>query len=107
MGKFQDVQKLLKLRKEAKKIQKKLKNMHIEADEGNITVTISGEQKVVKVVIRDEQMDSSAKEALENALVIAFNKAIEKSQQIAAENMKEIMGEFGGGFPGLDDAAIE
>ena len=102
---MQDMQKLLRMRKEAKKVQKKLKNMHIEADENNITVTISGEQKVVKVEIRDEQMDPQAKKQLEDSLVVAFNKAIDKSQQLAAENMKEIMAEFGGGFPGLDEAA--
>jgi DNA-binding protein YbaB len=105
MGKFQDMQKLLKLRKEAKAVQKKLKNMHIEADEQNVTVTISGEQKVVKVEIRDDSMDAGLKKQLEETLIVAFNKAIEKSQQVAADNMKDIMAEFGGGLPGLDEMA--
>jgi hypothetical protein len=103
MGKFQDMQKLMKLRKEAKSIQKKLKNMHIEADEGDVTITISGEQKVVKVEIKKDDIDPKTKTDLENTLLTAFNKAIDKSQQVAADNMKDIMAEFGGGFPGLDE----
>lgn len=100
---FDDTKKLLKLRKEAKEIQKKLKNIHIEADEGNITITISAEQNVVKVDINDDQMDQSIKKKLEENLVSAFNKALKKSQAVAAENMKGILGELGGGLGGLTD----
>lgn len=98
MGMFDDTKKMLKLRKEAKEIQKKLKSIHIEADEGNITITISAEQNVVKVEINDDQMDQSVKKKLEDNLVSAFNKALKKSQAVAAENMKGILGELGGGL---------
>jgi DNA-binding YbaB/EbfC family protein len=101
MGKFQDVQQMLKLRKEAKSVQKKLKNIHIEADDGDITVTIDGEQHVIKVEIKTEGIDPKIKEKIEKMLVEAFNKGIKKSQEIAAANMKDIMSQMGGGIPGM------
>lgn len=101
MGMFDDTKKLLKLRKEAKEIQKKLKNIHIEADEGDVTITINAEQVVMKVDIKNDTLDSSMKRTLEENLVTAFNKAIKKSQTIAAENMKGILGELGGGMGDL------
>jgi DNA-binding protein YbaB len=100
MGKFQDMKNILKLRKEAKEIQKKLKNIHIEADEDTITVTINAEQNVVKVEIKDE-IDAALKRKLEENLVKAFNKGIKKSQAVAAENMKGLLGQLGGGLGDL------
>ena len=40
---------------------------------------------------------------LEKDLVTAFNKGIKKSQEIAATNMKDILSQMGGGFPGFGD----
>lgn len=102
MNSFQDVKKMMKLRKEAKKVQKKLKNIHIEAEDGPITVTINGEQKVIDVKIDAPDMDEKAKKTFEEALVTCFNKGIKKSQEVAADNMKDILGELGGGMPGMD-----
>lgn len=100
MGKFQDMGKLLKLRSEAKSVEKKLKNIHIEADEGEITITISAKQEVIKVDIRSERIEATLKTKLEKDLMIGFNKAMKKSQEIAAENMKDIISQMGG-IPGM------
>jgi len=103
MNAFGDVKKLMKLRKEAKVIQKKLKNIHIEAEEGNVKVTINGEQKVVNVEITLEEASETNIKKLENNLIIAFNKGVKKSQEVAAENMKDILGQLGGGgLPDMD-----
>ena len=63
----------------------------------NLKVTVTGEQKVIAVEFLDESIlqhpDKCGK-----AIAEAFNKAIEKSQQIAAEEMKSVMG--GMGLPG-------
>jgi DNA-binding protein YbaB len=105
MNGFQDVKKMMKLRKEAKKVQKKLKNIHIEAEENKVTVTINGEQNVQAVNLNIE-IDETLKKELEESLVIAFNKGIKKSQEVAADNMKDVLAELGGGgFPGMDEAA--
>lgn len=102
MGLFDDTKKLLKLRKEAKEIQKKLAKIHIEADEGDVTITIDAEQKVIKVDTNEMIQDKDLKKKLEQDLLNAFNKAIKKSQSVAAENMKGLLGDLGGGLDALN-----
>jgi len=94
---FEKAKDMYKLQKNAKKIKKDLKNTHIEAEHEGVTVTINGEQEVVKVEISDEAITNKSK--LEDSLEKAFNKAIKKSQQIGAEMMKEVMGDFN--LPGM------
>jgi len=86
----------MELRKEAKNIQAKLKKIHIEAsdDQNVVKITMDAEQKVLKVEILEEV----AKDKLEKASVEAMNKAIKKSQEIAAENMKGILGDLSAGM---------
>lgn len=100
MGKMQDMQKMLKLRKQAKSVQKKLKNIHIEATDGDITITFNGEQKAVKVDLALSDLDPKLKKSMEKSIMEAINKGIKKSQEIAAANMKDIMDQFGG-MPGF------
>ncbi|MBT5347100.1 YbaB/EbfC family nucleoid-associated protein [bacterium] len=93
---LKDIKKLMELRKEAKNIQAKLKKIHIEAsdDQNVVKITMDAEQKVLKVEILEEV----AKDKLEKASVEAMNKAIKKSQEIAAENMKGILGDLSAGM---------
>ena len=88
---------LYKIQKESKKIKKELRNTHIEAEENGVIVIIDGEQNVVSVKIPEEMKENL--ETLQKYLVSAFNKAIKKSQQVAAEKMKGIMGDMG--LPGM------
>lgn len=88
---FDKVKDLYKFQKQAKAIKKKLKNTHIEAEVDGVIVTIDGEQEVVSIQL-PETIENTRR--LGDALVKAFNKAVKKSQQIAAEEMKDIMGGF-------------
>lgn len=94
---FDKAKDLYKLQKQAREIKGKLKNTHIEAEHEGVTVTINGEQEVVKVEITDDAMQSKKK--LEETLEKCLNKAIKKSQQIGAEMMKDVMG--GLNIPGM------
>ncbi len=94
---FDKIKDLYSLQKQAKQIKKELKNIHIEAEVDGIIVIIDGEQEVVKITI-PEEMGGNAKK-LEDSLLKAFNKALKKSQQIAAEKMKDVMGPMG--LPGM------
>ncbi|MBP7819625.1 YbaB/EbfC family nucleoid-associated protein [Candidatus Gracilibacteria bacterium] len=85
---------LYDMQKQAKAIKEKLAKTHIEAELNGIKITISGEQKVIKVEIMDESLLSD-KAKLEKSLLEAFNKAVEKAQEVAAANMKDIMGSLG------------
>ena len=81
-----EMKKLMALQKKAKEIQDKLGNTHIEADEGEWTVIINGKQDCVDVLQNGKSMP---------ALVKALNKALKKSQEIAANEMKGVMGNLG------------
>ncbi len=88
---------MYRLQKQAKEIKKELKLTHIESDHHGVKVTVDGEQHVVNVEILDDSLLSD-KRKLCNAYKEATNRATEKSQKIAAEKMKGVMGEMG--FPG-------
>ncbi len=91
----------MKTLNELRKIQKELKKVEIEveAGDGAVKVMINGEQKVQKVSIDGSKIDFSDIDRLEKWLESAFNQAITKSQQEAAERMKSVAG--GLGLPGL------
>ncbi len=97
------MKKLMQLQKKAKKIQNQLANTHIEADEGDLTVIVNGKQEIVDIKIGESALANPKK--LSQDLVKAANKGLKKSQEIAAQEMKEVMGDLGiggeGGLPGL------
>lgn len=98
MNKFKD---LYQLQKQAKQIKKKLQNTHIEAEVDGVTVTVDGQQEIISIKISDEAMQNKNK--LESSIEKAMNKAIKRSQQYGAEEMKDVMGDMGlgGGMPGM------
>lgn len=87
LDKFKKLGKLKKLRDQANKLQDALADEEINVEMGNIKVVIGGDQKLKSVKV-DEQENEN--------LVKAINKAIKKSQKVAAKKMQEI-----GGFKGL------
>jgi len=93
MGMFDKAKDMYKLQKQAKEVKKKLENIHIEAEQDDVKITIDGQQNVISVSIGESILNK--KEDLENALKKAFNKAIKKSQEIAAAEMKDVMGSMG------------
>ena len=94
---FDKVKDVYNLQKQARQLKKELKNTHIEAEVEGVTVVIDGEQEVVSVTFSDEAAQNPKR--LSENLVKAFNKAVKKSQQIAAEKMKPLMGSMN--MPGL------
>lgn len=80
-----------------KKAQKELANevIEVEAGDGAVTVRITGEQKIKKVTIDPEQVDLDNIAELERWVESAVKEAIVRSQQVAAEKMKPLMGGLG------------
>lgn len=97
---YNKAKELMKLQQEASKIQNELSNIHIEAESDGFVVTIDGQMKAVKVEIEDETLLKD-KSRLEKAALEAINKGLKKSQEIAAEKMKDVMGNMGLNFPGM------
>jgi DNA-binding YbaB/EbfC family protein len=82
---------------QAKKLQKELGKMIIEvaAGDGAVIVKITGEQKIKKIEIDPEAIDLDDISQLESWLEEAVKSAITKSQEVAAEKMKPLMGQLG------------
>ncbi|OIP52232.1 hypothetical protein AUK10_03905 [Candidatus Gracilibacteria bacterium CG2_30_37_12] len=97
---YNKAKELMKLQQEASKIQNELSNIHIEAESDGFVVTIDGQMKCIKVEIEDETLLKD-KARLEKASMEAINKGLKKSQEIAAEKMKGVMGNMGLNFPGM------
>jgi len=87
--KFKKLGKLKELRDKAVKMKKKLREEEVDVEEKGIKVVMDGTQKVKEIFINGDKNDN---------LVSVINKAIKKSQKIAAKKMQE-MG--GGGLGGL------
>jgi DNA-binding protein YbaB len=84
---------LFKMQREAKKIKKELKKIHVEAESNGVVIIVNAEQDVISVSIPE---NLSAK-AIETAVIDVTNRAMKKAQVIAAEKMQGIMGSMG--FP--------
>lgn len=80
-----------------RKLQKQLAKQIIEvsAGDGAVVVQITGEQKIKKVIIDPEQVDLDDISQLETWIETAAKEAIAKSQQVAAEKMRPMMGSLG------------
>lgn len=80
-----------------KKAQKELANeiIEVEAGDGAVVVRITGEQKIKEISIDPEQVDLEDIHELERWIESAVKEAISRSQQVAAEKMKPLMGGLG------------
>ena len=98
MNAFGNIKKLMELKKQAKKIQGELKKVIIEAEEGNVTIKFNAEQQPQSVELKIDSLDPKVKAALEQNILKAISKGIKKSQEVAAENMKGILGDLTAGL---------
>lgn len=86
---------------ELKKIQSALAKevIEVETGDGAVTVRINGEQKIQKITLDPEKINLDDIGRLEKWLESAISQAITRSQQAAADKMKQVSG--GLGIPGL------
>lgn len=90
---FNNAKMLLKI----KKAQKELANeiIEIEAGDGAVVVRITGEQKIKKIEIDPDRVDLNDIHELERWIETAVKEAIVRSQQVATEKLKPLMGGLG------------
>jgi DNA-binding YbaB/EbfC family protein len=82
------------------KIQEQLGNETVTASvSGVVTVTMTGHHEVREVKIDPAAVDPEDVESLEDALVTAFNQALEKASELAQERMGPLTG--GMRIPGM------
>jgi DNA-binding protein YbaB len=75
------------LRKQALEMQKALSAQQIVVEEGDVRVVITGDQRITEFSVQGVTSDVA---------VTALNKAIKKSQEMAAQKLQEMTGGLGG-----------
>ena len=96
---FDKMKQLMDMQKKMQEIKRELENTNFEiaSSDGVIKITMNGSQEVKETSIQAD-IQQIEKTALEKAIKDVYNRAIERSHEIAAEKMKNITG-FN--FPGL------
>jgi len=90
--KFKQLGDLKKMRDQAVQMQKQLQQEKIEVEEDGILVVMTGDQKVEQIVMDGEQ---------QSRLVDVLNKAVKKSQKVAAKKLQEMSGGLKGLMGGM------
>lgn len=72
-----------------------------QADNGNVKVVVNGLKEVKQVYISDELFAQNDKEAIEDLVLVAINKAMEKADEINKAEMQSLAGEMLPGMGGL------
>ena len=92
-----------KLKEKMEALQKKLAEKTIQATSGAglVTATVNGVQEVVSIEIDDEIVGSGDKEMLQDLVASAVNAALERSREMARQEVSGITGGLGLNIPGL------
>lgn len=99
MNSFSHMKDMYNIQREAKRIKKELKNVHVEAEAGpptslgtyTVKVIVSAEQEIIRIEIAPEADATRLGDFLRDAL----NRALKKAQVVAAERMQVIMKKMG------------
>lgn len=86
-GKLKQLGELKKMRDQAVALQKQLAAEQISLEESGVKITVSGDQKVQVL-----EIDGVEEERIKEVI----NKALKKSQEVAARKMQEMTGGLGG-----------
>jgi len=96
MSSFSKMRDMYRLQREAKRVRKELKNIHVEAEAEGVKVVVTAEQEVVEIIIAE----SVPRERIPALVQDAMNRALKKAQVVASERMQGVMGEMGLGSGG-------
>lgn len=96
-----DLGNLMKLQKEMKALQKKLKasKTEDESNDGNVKAVVNGEFSLLEISIKPEFIAQNDVKKIEKSVVSAVNNATEKMKAQSAKEMASLTG--GMNIPGL------
>jgi len=97
------IKQAFELRSKLEKTQKELEKMKVEAESNNgtVKVTANGRQKILSIKISPDIIDRAKPERLENLILQAVTKAMDKSKKLADKRLSELTG--GIKIPGITD----
>lgn len=91
MVSFSKARDMFRLQREAKRVKKELRAIHVEAEAQGVSVVVTAEMEVVSITIAPEV----PREAIAPRALDALNRALKKAQVVSAEKMQGMMGEMG------------
>lgn len=99
---LKDIGNIMKLQKDFKNMQKKLKKAEADAQspDGLVRATVNGEFELISLKIDKQLLVNDDTSGLEKTIVSTINKAISLSKEYAAKEMGKMTG--GLNIPGLD-----
>lgn len=90
--------KLNEAKQKAEEMKQKLEAISVEGTAQGIKVIANGNKKITAIDINPELLKAENKEEVEELLLVAIEKAMEQAENIAAAEMRAMMG---GMMPGL------
>ena len=90
---FDKAKMMMQLKKAQNELAKEI--IEVEAGDGAVKVQVSCDQKLKKVTIDPEQVDLDDIHELERWIEAAVKEAFTRSQQVATEKVKPLMGALG------------
>ncbi|MDD5103319.1 MAG: YbaB/EbfC family nucleoid-associated protein [Candidatus Peribacteraceae bacterium] len=93
MPSFSQIKDMFRVQREAKKVKKELKKIHVEAEGRGVKVVVTAEMEIVSIEIAPD----APRETLGREITDCLNRALKKAQVVSAEKMQGVMGEMG--FP--------
>lgn len=84
---FKKARDMFRLQRDAKRVRKELKNIHVEAEAMGVKVVVSADQEIVDIRIAQDVPHDQIGLRLKDAL----NRAFKKVQVISAEKMQPVM----------------
>ena len=94
--------KMQQMQQQMQQVKAEIAKLETSADTGGgaVKVTATGDKRIVKIDIDADIMDD--KEMVEDLVVAAVNRAIEKAEEMSAEKMKEVTKGMMPNMPGMD-----
>jgi DNA-binding YbaB/EbfC family protein len=94
---FNKLKQFKELRSQAKTLQNALKDESVEIEKGGVTITMDGNQEIIKVEVAEHLLSPEKKTQLEAGIKDANKAAIEKTKRIMAQKMQSMggMDQFG------------
>ena len=88
------LQQAQKLQTDMTNAQEELKNMRVESvvDAGSVKVVANGRQEIIDIVVDSAIIHPANAQVLQELLMSAVNTALQKSRQLAKEEMNRVTG---------------
>ena len=90
---FDKMKGLFEMQKKMQEVKRALEdtNFDLQSSDGAVKITMNGSQEIKEIVIKGN-LEESEKARLASSLKDTFNRAIKRSQEVAAQKMKEVTG---------------